>query len=149
MKLQSATSEREQEMGSGLLDEGLLSCVMCGILSFVCVAVVQPSKAAARYIMSNNNCRLFNDRSVSSEESSDVDDMSSWEEINHDSTPISGCYSVLLYLSTLLDSSLVWMFRLIKPFIYYWPVNNEIFSRGKEKNHRVVWLELLNNTLEY
>jgi hypothetical protein len=83
-------NEREQEMGSGLLDEGLLSCVMCGILSFVCVAVIQPRKAAARYIMSNNNCRFFDDQSGSSEESSDTDDMPSWQGINHDFTPVSG-----------------------------------------------------------
>ncbi|KAG1358917.1 lysine-specific demethylase JMJ705 [Cocos nucifera] len=38
--------------GDGLLDQGLLSCVTCGILSFACVAVIQPREAAAKYLMS-------------------------------------------------------------------------------------------------
>ncbi|KAJ4795159.1 Lysine-specific demethylase REF6 [Rhynchospora pubera] len=86
----SMMGKREQDMESGLLDEGLLSCVMCGILSFACVAVVQPRQAAARYIMSNNSCRFFDDQSGSSAESSDVDDLSTWEGTSHDFTPVSG-----------------------------------------------------------
>ncbi|XP_068656839.1 lysine-specific demethylase REF6-like [Aristolochia californica] len=49
----------------GLLDQGLLSCVTCGILSFACVAVVQPTEAAARYLMSAD-CSFLNDRIVGS-----------------------------------------------------------------------------------
>jgi hypothetical protein len=36
--------------GVGLLDQGRLPCVQCGILSFACVAIVQPKEAAVQYI---------------------------------------------------------------------------------------------------
>ncbi|XP_077228038.1 lysine-specific demethylase JMJ705-like isoform X2 [Tasmannia lanceolata] len=51
--------------GDGLLDKGLLSCVTCGILSFACVAVIQPREAAIRYIMSADPS-FFNDQNVGS-----------------------------------------------------------------------------------
>ncbi|XP_077250607.1 lysine-specific demethylase JMJ705-like [Tasmannia lanceolata] len=44
--------------GDGLLDQGLLSCVTCGMLSFACAAVIQPREAAARYLMSAD-CSFF------------------------------------------------------------------------------------------
>ncbi|KAK6123676.1 hypothetical protein DH2020_042584 [Rehmannia glutinosa] len=39
-------------------EQGLFSCVTCGILCFACVAIVQPTEAAARYLMSADifNC---------------------------------------------------------------------------------------------
>ncbi|KAF7032181.1 hypothetical protein CFC21_043390 [Triticum aestivum] len=37
---------------AGLLDQGLLSCVSCGILSFSCVAVIKPRECASKYFMS-------------------------------------------------------------------------------------------------
>ncbi|KAG9446332.1 hypothetical protein H6P81_012460 [Aristolochia fimbriata] len=49
----------------GLSDQGLLSCVTCGILSFACVAVVQPTEAAARYLMSAD-CSFLKDGIVGS-----------------------------------------------------------------------------------
>lgn len=45
--------------GDGLLDQGLLSCVTCGILSFSCVAVIQPREEAAKYLMSTD-CSFLN-----------------------------------------------------------------------------------------
>ncbi|XP_008239384.1 PREDICTED: lysine-specific demethylase REF6 [Prunus mume] len=45
--------ERESNVeGEGLSDQRLFSCVTCGILSFACVAIIQPTEAAARYLMS-------------------------------------------------------------------------------------------------
>ncbi|KAJ0248444.1 Lysine-specific demethylase REF6 [Hirschfeldia incana] len=50
----------------GLSDQRLFSCVTCGILSFDCVAIIQPKEAAARYLMSAD-CSLLNDWNVTSE----------------------------------------------------------------------------------
>lgn len=62
--LQSHT-ERETSQGDGLSDQRLFSCVTCGILSFSCVAIVQPREQAARYLMSAD-CSFFNDWAVGS-----------------------------------------------------------------------------------
>lgn len=51
--------------GDGLSDQALFSCVTCGILSFACVALIQPREAAARYLMSAD-CSFFNDWIVGS-----------------------------------------------------------------------------------
>lgn len=51
--------------GDKLSDQRLFSCVTCGILSFDCIAVVQPTEAAARYLMSAD-CSFFNDWIVGS-----------------------------------------------------------------------------------
>ncbi|KAJ8751992.1 hypothetical protein K2173_001018 [Erythroxylum novogranatense] len=59
-------NERESAIhGDKLLDQRLFSCVTCGILSFDCVAVIQPKEAAARYLMSAD-CSFFNDWIVAS-----------------------------------------------------------------------------------
>lgn len=51
--------------GDGLSDQALFSCVTCGILSFACVALIQPREAAARYLMSAD-CNFLNDWIVGS-----------------------------------------------------------------------------------
>ncbi|XP_027339020.1 lysine-specific demethylase JMJ705-like isoform X2 [Abrus precatorius] len=56
---------RETSQGDGLSDQRLFSCVTCGILSFSCVAIVQPKEPAARYLMSAD-CSFFNDWVVGS-----------------------------------------------------------------------------------
>lgn len=38
--------------GGGLLDQGRLPCVQCGILSYACVAIIQPKEAAVQYVIS-------------------------------------------------------------------------------------------------
>ncbi|KAI9108765.1 hypothetical protein K1719_020070 [Acacia pycnantha] len=58
-------TERETSQGDGLSDQRLFSCVTCGILSFACVAIVQPKEPAARYLMSAD-CSFFNDWVVGS-----------------------------------------------------------------------------------
>ncbi|XXG62399.1 hypothetical protein AAC387_Pa05g0763 [Persea americana] len=61
---QNMDSEKEgASQVDGLLDQGLFSCVTCGILSFACVAVIQPTEAAAGYLMSAD-CDPFGDQIV-------------------------------------------------------------------------------------
>ncbi|KAK1294946.1 Lysine-specific demethylase REF6 [Acorus calamus] len=67
----SASSDNDDEnhsriSGDGLLDQGLLSCVTCGILSFACMAVVQPKEVAARYLMSAG-CTSLGDQTIDSD----------------------------------------------------------------------------------
>ncbi|XP_058763337.1 lysine-specific demethylase REF6 [Vicia villosa] len=58
-------TEKDTSQGDGLTDQRLFSCVTCGILSFSCVAIVQPKEPAARYLMSVD-CNFFNDWIVGS-----------------------------------------------------------------------------------
>ncbi|XP_064942089.1 lysine-specific demethylase REF6-like isoform X2 [Musa acuminata AAA Group] len=55
----------------GLLEQGLLSCVTCGILSFACVAVVQPRETTAKYFMSAD-CSFLDDHVFGSGEASGI-----------------------------------------------------------------------------
>ncbi|XP_010550712.1 PREDICTED: lysine-specific demethylase REF6 [Tarenaya hassleriana] len=64
------------DRAEGLSDQRLFSCVTCGILSFDCVAIVQPREAAARYLMSAD-CSFFNDWTVGSGLASSGQDTSS------------------------------------------------------------------------
>ena len=65
-------TERERTIhGHKLSDQGLFSCVTCGILSFACVAIVQPKDSAARYLMSAD-CGIFNDGDVGPRVTSDA-----------------------------------------------------------------------------
>ncbi|KAG2329630.1 hypothetical protein Bca52824_000810 [Brassica carinata] len=62
----STDGERRKNNGAvGLSDQRLFSCVTCGILSFDCVAIIQPKEEAARYLMSAD-CSFFNDWTVAS-----------------------------------------------------------------------------------
>ncbi|XP_050377779.1 lysine-specific demethylase REF6 isoform X2 [Argentina anserina] len=61
----SAKGESNVE-GEGLSDQRLFSCVTCGILSFSCVAIIQPREAAARYLMSAD-CSFFSGWAVDCE----------------------------------------------------------------------------------
>ncbi|KAJ4960281.1 hypothetical protein NE237_020191 [Protea cynaroides] len=65
-EIQNADSEKgSTSQGDGLFDQGLFSCVTCGILSFACVAVIQPKEEAARYLMAAD-CSFLNDWIVGS-----------------------------------------------------------------------------------
>jgi hypothetical protein len=57
--------------GDKLSDQRLFSCVTCGILSFDCLAIIQPKEAASRYLMSAD-CSFFNDWVVGSGVTRDV-----------------------------------------------------------------------------
>ncbi|KAJ8450621.1 hypothetical protein Cgig2_020258 [Carnegiea gigantea] len=56
----SGTEKEGPTAGDGLSDRGLFSCVKCGIWTFACVAIIQPTEAAAEYLMSAD-CNFFND----------------------------------------------------------------------------------------
>lgn len=65
-KTLNTDSERgSTAQGDGLSDQRLFSCVTCGILSFACVAIVQPRDAASRYLMTAD-CSFLNDWAVGS-----------------------------------------------------------------------------------
>ncbi|EFH52162.1 hypothetical protein ARALYDRAFT_906087 [Arabidopsis lyrata subsp. lyrata] len=59
----SDAERRKNDRAVALSDQRLFSCVTCGVLSFDCVAIVQPKEAAARYLMSAD-CSFFNDWTV-------------------------------------------------------------------------------------
>lgn len=65
-KTLNTDSERgSAAQGDGLSDQRLFSCVTCGILSFACVAIVQPREPASRYLMTAD-CSFLNDWAVGS-----------------------------------------------------------------------------------
>ncbi|KAJ0049107.1 hypothetical protein Pint_15614 [Pistacia integerrima] len=67
----STKNEGEETIqGDRLSDQRLFSCATCGILSFSCVAVIQPREPTARYLMSSD-CSFFNDWIVGSGVTSD------------------------------------------------------------------------------
>ncbi|KAJ1257354.1 hypothetical protein BS78_K085600 [Paspalum vaginatum] len=52
-EIQSGMIEKDKSHHGGrLLDQGWLPCVQCGILSYACVAIIQPKEAAVQYIIS-------------------------------------------------------------------------------------------------
>uniref|UniRef100_K3Z4E6 C2H2-type domain-containing protein n=1 Tax=Setaria italica TaxID=4555 RepID=K3Z4E6_SETIT len=52
-EIQSGVIEKGgSHQGCGLLDQGRLPCVQCGILSYACVAIIQPKEAAVQYVIS-------------------------------------------------------------------------------------------------
>ncbi|KAL5748255.1 hypothetical protein ACOSQ2_025552 [Xanthoceras sorbifolium] len=63
--LPTDTEREDTVQGDRLSDQRLFSCVTCGILSFACVAIVQPREPTARYLMSAD-CSFFNDWIVGS-----------------------------------------------------------------------------------
>ncbi|KAL4325922.1 hypothetical protein GQ457_11G028250 [Hibiscus cannabinus] len=64
-RLPSRTLNTNKERDDALPDQRLFSCVTCGILCFACVAVLQPTDQAARYLMSAD-CSFFNDWTIDS-----------------------------------------------------------------------------------
>ncbi|KAH7684855.1 [histone H3]-lysine-36 demethylase protein [Dioscorea alata] len=81
--------------GDGLLEQGLLSCVTCGILSFSCVAVIQPREKAARYLMASD-CSVFSDHIVASGDTSETATAPNQNTGNYDlsrSGPSTGAFS--------------------------------------------------------
>ncbi|PON45651.1 TFIIH C1-like domain containing protein [Parasponia andersonii] len=65
--------------GDRLSDQRLFSCVTCGILSFDCVAIVQPRDPATRYLMSAD-CSFFNDWVVNAGVANNVFPVSSGDQ---------------------------------------------------------------------
>ncbi|XP_071676025.1 lysine-specific demethylase JMJ705 isoform X3 [Lolium perenne] len=72
--------------GGGLLNQGRLPCVQCGILSFACVAIIQPREAAVQFVMSGEDIPL----SAKLGEVSKSDDTSNWITENCEMVPQQG-----------------------------------------------------------
>jgi hypothetical protein len=85
--IQSGVSGKSRShQGVGLLDQGRLPCVQCGILSFACVAIVQPKEAAVQYIIS----RECTSSGATHGKIMKSDDISNWIAENHDMVPPRG-----------------------------------------------------------
>ncbi|CAL9188394.1 unnamed protein product [Musa hybrid cultivar] len=81
--LQNVEGEKEGSIhGDGLLDQGLLSCVTCGILSFACVAVIQPRETAAKYLTAAD-CGFLNDHAFGSADVSELSRDTNWKTIRN------------------------------------------------------------------
>ncbi|XP_062229096.1 lysine-specific demethylase JMJ705-like isoform X2 [Phragmites australis] len=99
---------------AGLLDQGLLSCVTCGILSFSCVAVIKPRECAAKWLMSADY-NLINNQLVGSGESHLADALRSvstrsdfelnGEKIISDAAPLNRNSALDLLVSAYGDQS--------------------------------------------
>ncbi|XP_058093821.1 lysine-specific demethylase REF6 [Magnolia sinica] len=88
--LQNMDSEKEGTcQGDGLLGQALFACVTCGILSFACVAVVQPREAAARYLMSAD-CSIFSDQIIDTGVTTDLHDIANGITNNSNLNTCSG-----------------------------------------------------------
>ncbi|KAG8093395.1 hypothetical protein GUJ93_ZPchr0012g20868 [Zizania palustris] len=72
--------------GGGLLDQGRLPCVQCGILSFACVAIIQPREEAVQFIMS----RECISSSAKHGEIGSSDNTLNWISQNHEIDPRPG-----------------------------------------------------------
>uniref|UniRef100_A0A0D9XYG9 JmjC domain-containing protein n=1 Tax=Leersia perrieri TaxID=77586 RepID=A0A0D9XYG9_9ORYZ len=73
----------------GILDQGRLPCVQCGILSFACVAIIQPREAAVQFIMSKECISS----SANHGEIGASDDTSNWINRHHEIGPPPGIAS--------------------------------------------------------
>ncbi|OVA20517.1 JmjC domain [Macleaya cordata] len=81
------TDKESTSQGRRLLEQGLFSCVTCGILSFACAAVIHPKDDAARYLMSAD-CGFLNDWGVGS---GVANDRYSIADRNDDNLEINHC----------------------------------------------------------
>ncbi|PKU64687.1 lysine-specific demethylase JMJ705 [Dendrobium catenatum] len=82
-RLQNKEGQNNKYRTDGVLDQGLLSCVTCGILSYACVAVMQPSEAAAEYLLSSN-CNSFSNQIVGFEENCGLNNEATSNTLNSD-----------------------------------------------------------------
>jgi hypothetical protein len=109
--------------GDKLSDQRLFSCVTCGILSFDCLAIIQPKEAASRYLMSAD-CSFFNDWAVGSGVTRDVfavaGGIANISEQNS-SSMFDGKTLRLLLLASILHNNIVvkvkWYLVMIQPCV--------------------------------
>lgn len=80
------TDKHRLHREGGLLDHGRLPCVQCGILSFACVAIIQPKEAAVQFVMSREGISS----SAKVGELSKSDSISNWISGNHEMVPPQG-----------------------------------------------------------
>ncbi|KAG0464155.1 hypothetical protein HPP92_020224 [Vanilla planifolia] len=67
----------------GYLDQGLLSCVTCGILSYACVAVIQPRESTVEFLMSAS-CNSFASQGVEVEKNYELENAASKKVLDSD-----------------------------------------------------------------
>ncbi|XP_065860178.1 lysine-specific demethylase REF6-like [Euphorbia lathyris] len=97
--MDSSTDNEGNVHGEKLSDQRLFSCATCGILSFDCIAIVQPREAAARYLMSAD-CSFFNDWIVGSGVINDGFSIANGSINTSDQNPFSreiSCFVTVLY----------------------------------------------------
>lgn len=82
-EIQNKERQNNKHQTDGVLDQGLLSCVTCGILSYACVAVMQPREAAAEYLMSSD-CNSFANQIVGIEENCGLSNEATRKTVNSD-----------------------------------------------------------------
>ncbi|CAM0950227.1 unnamed protein product [Alopecurus aequalis] len=86
-KVQNGVIDKDRSpWGGGLLDQGRLPCVQCGILSFACVAIIQPREAAVQFVMCGEDISL----SAKLGEVSKSDDITNWITKNCKMVPQQG-----------------------------------------------------------
>ncbi|KAG8388050.1 hypothetical protein BUALT_Bualt02G0084900 [Buddleja alternifolia] len=71
-------------------ENGLFSCVTCGILCFACVAIVQPTEAASSYLMSAD-CSIFSEWGIVGNDRNCISDAKA---------PITNTYSEVVLKNT-------------------------------------------------
>lgn len=97
LNTRNTDSERgSTNQGDALSDQRLFSCVTCGILSFACVAIVQPREPASRYLMSAD-CSFFNDWVVGSGVTGDGFSIGNGDTITSDQNTGTGRYLNVLF----------------------------------------------------
>lgn len=106
-----------------LSDQRLFSCVTCGILSFACVAIVQPKDPAARYLMSAD-CSFFNDWVVNAGAASNVFPVSSGDQRTSRQNTYTGWFN--------MESLVLFLFGLL--LLEYYIIINYSFYCRKFKN---------------
>lgn len=120
-KSKTLNTDREREntiQSDGLSDQRLFSCVTCGILSFSCVAIVQPKEPASRYLMSAD-CSFFNDWVVGSRVAGDGFTIANGSAITSDQDIGTGRFLKKIFswkLPSLYDLTL-WSSR---DFLFFW-----------------------------
>ncbi|XP_062202368.1 lysine-specific demethylase REF6-like [Phragmites australis] len=86
-EIQNGVIEKgRSHQGGGLLDQGRLPCVQCGILSFACVAIIQPKEAAVQFVISRGSISS----SAKHGEIMKSDDISNWIAENREIVPPQG-----------------------------------------------------------
>ncbi|CAN6347452.1 unnamed protein product [Urochloa humidicola] len=76
-EIQTGAVKKGGSHQGGLLDQGRLPCVQCGILSYACVAIIQPNEAAVQYVISQE-CMSSSPKHG---EIMKLDDTSNWQVI--------------------------------------------------------------------
>lgn len=106
----STKTEREDTIQvDQLSNQRLFSCATCGILSFACVAVVQPREPTARYLMSSA-CSFFNDWIASSGVTSDGFNVAGADAVTSELNSCPSRLNVAFFLFSFFLADFTWWF---------------------------------------